>query len=318
VSKAGRVYAGFGGPPEVVVVGATSRDVTAADPRGWRLGGSVTYCSLAAARLRLRVGAVIGLDEPAAGARELGLLEAAGVALLRVPLAHGPVFENIEGAGEGQRTRRQRWLSRADEVPAGTLPRDWREALAWLLVPVAGEVGEEWAAVPGAGSRVGVGWQGLMRELAQDGWVRATAPRGAALWRTAGLLCGSMDDLPPGLEAEGLRAMAPQAVIVATDGERGGRVLRPSGAAVEYRAVASARLVDPTGAGDVFLAALMAAWLRGTEPDRGSALLFAAAAASCSIEAVGIEGVPTPAEVGARLARAQVPGSAAGSDRSAS
>jgi sugar/nucleoside kinase (ribokinase family) len=313
VWKAGRVYAAFGEPPEVVVVGAASRDVAAADPRGWRLGGAVTYCSLTAARLGLRVGAVIGLDRPAAGARELALLEAAGVALRRMPLAHGPVFENIEGQG----ARRQRWLSRADALPAGALPRDWREALNWLLVPVAGEVGEEWAAVPGAGSRVAVGWQGLMRELAGDGWVRAAAPRGAALWRAAGLLCGSVDDFPPGLGAEGLRALAPEAVIVATDGERGGRVLHPGGAAGDYRALASTRIVDPTGAGDVFLAALMAAWLRGSEPDRGSALLFAAAAASCSIEAVGVEGVPTPVEVGARLARVQAPCSAAGGDRSA-
>ena len=49
-----------------MVVGAASRDLTTDDPRGWRLGGSAAYCSLAAASLGLRVGCLLGVDAEAA------------------------------------------------------------------------------------------------------------------------------------------------------------------------------------------------------------------------------------------------------------
>src|SRR5215208_882040 len=75
--------------PLVLVAGSASRDVTPRDTRGWRLGGAVTYASLALARLGLRVGAVVGVDAEAATARELTDLEAAGAVVVRVPLASG-------------------------------------------------------------------------------------------------------------------------------------------------------------------------------------------------------------------------------------
>ena len=53
--------------PEVVVVGAASRDVAADDPRGWRLGGGVTYSALTTARLGLRTAALVGVDGAADG-----------------------------------------------------------------------------------------------------------------------------------------------------------------------------------------------------------------------------------------------------------
>ena len=57
--------------PEVVVVGAASRDVVDDDPRGWRLGGGVSYSALAVARLGLPTRALIGVDREASSASEL-------------------------------------------------------------------------------------------------------------------------------------------------------------------------------------------------------------------------------------------------------
>ena len=65
--------------PDIVVVGAASRDRVEDDPRGWRLGGAVSYAALAIARLGLRVGALVGADAEAATARELDLLREAGL-----------------------------------------------------------------------------------------------------------------------------------------------------------------------------------------------------------------------------------------------
>ncbi len=40
--------------PDVVIVGSATRDLSDEDPRGWMLGGGVTFGALALARLGLR------------------------------------------------------------------------------------------------------------------------------------------------------------------------------------------------------------------------------------------------------------------------
>ena len=280
----------------MVVVGAASRDLASDDPRGWRLGGAATYCSLAAARLGLRVGCLLGVDDEASVAVELELLRAAGVELRLVRLDHGPVFESLNVDGH----RRQRWLSKSHEIPVLALPSAWLGAPGWLLVPVAGEVGEGWARVPASGARIAVGAQGMMREFADDGSVRRVEPGPSALLGAAGLVCASLDDMSPGTELRRFSQLAPGAAVVLTGGDGGGVVLR-GGELMRYRAIATNRMLDSTGAGDVLLAALMTAWLVTGELATSRAVRFAAAAASCAVEGVGLSGVPTRAQVAERL-----------------
>lgn len=280
----------------MVVVGAASRDIAADDPRGWRLGGAAAYCSLAAARLGLRVGCLLGVDEKASTAVEVAMLEAAGVTVRLAKLEHGPVFENIERDGH----RRQRWLSKSDPVPPASLPAEWRRSRGWLLGPVAGELGDQWASVPEASAIVGLGWQGMLREFSDDGWVRRVAPTASGLAGAAGLVCASVDDFAPGTALENLRLVAPSAVVVLTAGADGGFAMAGR-KKVTYAALPAPPVVDPTGAGDVFLAALMAAWLLTGELATARALRFAAAAGSCAVEGAGLSGVPTRAAVTARL-----------------
>ena len=281
-----------------MVVGAASRDVVAGDPRGWRLGGGACYCSLTAARLGLRVGCLLGVDETAAkeAGEELALLADAGVEVRQAPLDHGPVFENIEIGGH----RRQRWFSKSDLIPLAMLPAEWRDTAAWLMVPGAAEIGEEWAAAIPKGSVVAVGWQGLLREFAADGWVNRIGPRPSALLRTAGLVAASVDDLAGETRLDRLAAFAPAATLVLTAGAGGGLV-RSGGKVTRYRA-AAADVVDATGAGDVFLASLVAAWLLTGELATGATLRFAAAAGACAVEGLGLGGVPTRTQVADRLA----------------
>jgi sugar/nucleoside kinase (ribokinase family) len=232
----------------------------------------------------------------ASTADELTLLEAAGVDLRRVELEHAPVFENIEVDGH----RRQRWLSKSDLIPLAELPDEWRTARARLIVPVAGELGDEWAEAGGAGAFVGVGWQGLIREFDADGWVERVAPSRSSLLDAVSLIVASLDDLVGATELAHLRSLAPGAAIVLTAGEGGGVALG-EGVVRRYRAIPAVHLVDATGAGDVFLAALTAAWLFTGQIATPAALRFAAAAASCSVEGAGLAGVPTRAQVAARL-----------------
>jgi sugar/nucleoside kinase (ribokinase family) len=281
----------------MVVVGAASRDITGDDPRGWRLGGPATYCSLTAARLGLRVGCLLGVDDLAAEAGELAMLESAGVSLRLVRLEHAPVFENIEAGGH----RRQRWLSASDPIRAAELPQEWQVPSGWLFAPNAGELGEDWTEAIPEGASVGLGWQGLLREFPEDGWVRRVAPRPSGLAASAGLVVASMDDMDGRTQVGLLRAAAPAAVVVLTAGEGGGVALS-GGRLRRYFALAAPAIVDPTGAGDVFLAALMTAWLLTGEPATAGAMRFAAAAASCSVEGIGLAGVPTGEQVRERLA----------------
>src|SRR3954451_24431991 len=74
---------------EVLHVGSASRDLTSDDPRGWRLGGGVTYAALTTARLGLRTAALIGVDDEGATADELDLLRSAGVELVLERLPPG-------------------------------------------------------------------------------------------------------------------------------------------------------------------------------------------------------------------------------------
>jgi sugar/nucleoside kinase (ribokinase family) len=303
---------------DVVHVGSASRDLTDGDPRGWRLGGGVSYSALTTARLGLRTAAIMGVDTLASTASELDLLRAAGVELLLVALREGPVFRNLETSAG----RVQRWPVRGHELPVPAAPRSWRDARAWSLVPVASELGARWdSGVPG-GVLTSLAWQGLLREQGPDGLTRQRAPARSRLLEVADLVGVSRQDLAPDTPIETLtRLLRPGARLAITDGYHGGELITVTAdvvtRSVRWAAVPPERVVDPTGAGDVFLAALLATKVR---PDltihaaRRSIgeLEFAAAAASLVVEAPGLLGVADRAAVLARLERPEVTGSQRG------
>lgn len=296
----------------ILVVGAASRDLTTDDPRGWRLGGAVSYAALALGRLGLRVRALVGADAEAARADELDLLRAAGVELAVARLRRGPVFVNEERPSG----RIQLCIEASDEVEVEALPRAWRRPGPMILGPVAGELGEGWAKVAGSESLVALGWQGLLRRLVPGQPVTRLAPAAGALVERADVIGVGVDDVGPDARLSALvDLIRPGATLVVTRGDRGGTALtshRPARSTLHaYPAIPPDRLVDPTGAGDVFLAALVAASIdaeavHGSEsmPAGGltADLRFAAAAASLCVEGIGLAGVPALAAVRRRVA----------------
>jgi sugar/nucleoside kinase (ribokinase family) len=294
-------------PLEVVHLGSACRDLTDDDPRGWRLGGGATYAALTTARLGLRTGALVGVDAAAATAAELDLLRGANVELVLVRLDEGPVFVNRE-TPEG---RVQTSAAVGRPLPASLLPSTWQRVPHWSLVPVAGELEEAWSSVLPADAFVSLGWQGLLRRLEAGRTVVPIAPGRSRLVERANLVGVSRHDLAAGTRPEELLdQLPPGAHLVVTDGLKGGRLLQRAGTGTittrRYGAIAADRDVDPTGAGDVFLAALLAAAIRDAAgqrlgPGSGLDLDFAAAAASLVVEAPGLHGVPDLAAVEARL-----------------
>jgi len=169
---------------------------------------------------------------------------------------------------------------------------------------------------------VALGWQGLLRTLRAGTRVERRAPAPGRLVRRADVVGLSEHDVEPGTSPEDLAPLLhPGAWLVFTHGVAGGRLAEVTagglGRVVHYPAVEAAGEVDATGAGDTFLAALVASVVH-TTPDavrdeaghRAAAgaigpmpdVRFAAAAASFTVEGPGLETVPDRAAVLRRLA----------------
>jgi hypothetical protein len=284
------------GSPDVVIVGAATRDLSDADPRGWLLGGGVTFSALALARMGIRTGVVLGIDEQAATAPELDLIRGAGATIVSVPLARGPVFTNVETLSG----RIQILGSTSDPIPVTALPPEWAEAGAWVFAPIASELPDEWATVPSDGSCVALAWQGILRELKAGEVVRPKAPGPSPLLSRADILAFSRHDVPSDLRLRDIGAwLAPRCDVLLTAGLLGGMLLRfEEGRLVGARAypsVPSGEEVDPTGAGDTMLAGLVAARIAGgPEAARGGRdLHMGATASSLQVEGPGMNSVPT-------------------------
>lgn len=285
-------------PVEVVHLGSACRDVAPDDPRGWRLGGGVTYASLTTARLGLRTAAIVGVDATASGARELEMLRDSGVEIHLVPLAEGPVFHNVDTPAG----RVQTCVQTGVPLPLEEIPRAWRGAHGWSVVPVAGEVTDAWAAAVPPDAHLAIAWQGFLRELVAGERVTRRPPRPSALLRRADLIGVSHHDVPPETRIDDLFALLhPGADLVITRGAEGGLLVRVGTEAptlvLRYLPTATKQETDPTGAGDTFLAALQASVLRpaitGTRHlPYGVDLRFAAAAGSLVVEGPGLDGVP--------------------------
>lgn len=316
---------------EVVHVGSACRDIAPEDPRGWRIGGGVMYAALTTARLGLRTAAVVGVDAAAADAAELSMLREAGVDILRVDLPEGPVYHNVETA----RGRVQTCVQTGVPLPLAVMPSAWMAAPGWSVVPVAGEVRDDWADIIPTSAHVAVAWQGFLRDLRPGEHVRKLAPHPSPILRRADLVGVSRHDVPLDVPLAALeRLLRPGADLLITEGDAGGLLIRlgtdDPAELLRYRSPASGQEVDPTGAGDTFLAALHASGLRAaaragittdTSADAGAAgdlrrairdgldLRFAAAAGSLVVEDWGLAGVANLAAVRERLQRDAVPDS---------
>lgn len=255
-------------------------------------GGTVLYGAVLAARMGLRSKVVtsgnpVELEAPLRPYRHEIDVE------LQLTAAT-TTFTN-RGVGSARRQVVNQWAGPIDLSPA-------REQLARARIvhlgPVAAEIDP--ATLPPMPP-------GALMGATPQGWLRA--------WDTGGVVRRVELRLPPELlaridvlvlsesereQASGAIAAvrAHQGVVAVTLGERGCEIQR--GQASWYVPAAHAVLVDDTGAGDVFAAALLIALAEGLDPR--AAARQANAAAGISIGGLGASRVPTRAAVTAHLA----------------
>lgn len=269
--------------PDVVVIGHVVQDVV---PGGWRVGGTATFATAQAQRLGLRAGLVtrVGPDVTLEDVIPKAML--AGRASIRTTR-----FENVY---DGSR-RRQRVPVQAERLTMDDVPAGWRSAGIVLMGPVCGEV-PAGMATAFSGSLVGVSAQGWLRSLDREHRVRRRAWSGPPFWSGCEVLFVSDEDL--GRRRDQLDCWTAEVPMVVVTRNRRGARLQMNGRWQSIEAF-PAREVDPTGAGDVFAAAFLVHYHE--KGDAAQAIRFASAAAACSVEAVGLEGIATRQEIEARL-----------------
>ncbi len=270
---------------DYLVIGHITRDRL--PDGGYAPGGTALYAAATAARLGAR-DAVLTAGNPA----QLPLAPP-GVALHVTPAAATTTFANRYHP-DG---RHQCLHELAPPITLATLPTAWRAAPVVHLAPVAGEVDLALAAAfPTA--LVGVTPQGWMRawDAPLPAPVRPAPWRPApALLRQLALIVLSIEDVGHD-EALAASYAAHCSLVVVTRGAAGATLYLAG--VPEPVAPCPARECDPTGAGDVFAAALL---LRLAETgDPRAAANFASAAAACAVEGVGHLALPDRAAVLAR------------------
>ena len=267
--------------PDFLAIGHVSRDIT---PDGHTLGGAVAFGAVTAARMGLSPAVVTGAApdfEPGAAL--------AGIPVHVAPADATTAFENVDVGG----ARTQHLHAVAGPIGPDDIPHGWKRAPMVFLAPLARELGDGAPHFPGA--TVVASLQGWLRRWDDSGLVSARRWDGAGLLPHVAAAVVSEHDFDSDDVVAGWAALAP--VLVVTRGRDGATLYRRG--TVRDIAPFAAREVDPVGAGDVFAAAYLIVYHESRDPVY--AATYASCAASFAVEAPGLVGIPTRAQVASRL-----------------
>ena len=269
---------------DYLVIGHLTRDLT---PGGASLGGTVSYASVTARALGLRVGMVTSWDERL----PLGGLEDIPIVNRKVP--QSTTFQNIETPNG----RRQTIFAVAEGLEYSDIPAPWQNARFIHLGPVAQEVSPMLCSrFPTA--LVGVSPQGWLRVWDADGhvlpmdWDDFKQTDHYRCLAEADITIISIEDV--GRVDQRVNDLAAVCSILAVTDAANGSFLYWQGRVTHYPAPKVSES-DPVGAGDVYATAIIYR-LHHTQ-DPFEAARFATHLAAYSVTRRGLDSVPTHAEI---------------------
>jgi sugar/nucleoside kinase (ribokinase family) len=268
-------------PPDYLLVGHITADLT---PGGRVAGGTVSYAARTAAAFGLRVGVLTSTatDEP--------LLDALApyAEIICLPAEQTTTFENIyEPEGRKQFVR-----GIAAPIGVSDIPPHFLKAPLVHLAPIVGE-GDPRIAHLFTGASVLLTLQGWLRRVDEDGRVRFKRWYDPSVLKSIDMVVFSEEDIveAPEMEQDFVRSVSN---LFVTRAERGGTQYH-DGEATTYD-TPQVHLINPTGAGDVFAAALLAS-LPALNYDLHAATKVAARLGAICVTRVGLDSAPTPEEV---------------------
>ena len=272
--------------PLFLAIGHFCYDVA---PDGYVLGGGAAYSTITARNLGCRACAVtaVGGDFD----RQQPILDGIEVAYYESP--ETTIFDNRY---DSNGRRQQLILGVGGELQEHHIPSQWKDTGIAYLCPLTGEVDSSVAQCFDH-ALIGVTPQGWMRTWDESRRVRSKR------WETAEAILPHADAL---ILSEEDIAASPEdleqyiqwtRIVVLTKGQHGA-TLYEDGKILESVAY-PARVVDPTGAGDVFAAAFLIKYHETRSPQ--TALNFAHCTAAFAVEGHGTAGIPTLDQVNARL-----------------
>jgi hypothetical protein len=266
-------------PVDYLIIGHITRDLL---PAGDRLGGTVAYASLMAQALGLRVGVVTSW------AAELPLGPLSTIHMASFPSDFTTTFEIREVPG-GRVLTLHRLAQKLDFYH---IPEPWRRASIVHLAPIAQEV--EPSLVRNLSSAlVGATLQGWLRTWGEDGRVRLGEwPEAPFVLQNLGAAVLSVEDVD-GDETRIEEMASHSRVLAVTEGAEGVRVYW-NGDVRRFRPP-EAKVVDTTGAGDIFAASFFTRLYLTRDP--WEAARFATHLASISVSRAGFTGIPTSEEI---------------------
>ena len=276
--------------PDILLIGHVTCDLeSAARDSAYRLGGTVSFAAITAMRLGRRPTVVTR----AAADTDLSELPP-DLDLHLLPSPATTTFANLYT----EHGRIQYCYAQALPITAGDIPATLRNPSAVLLGPLVDEITSDVAAIFGEESLVAAVPQGWMRQWDETGRVHAKPWQNFdAILPHLAVLVLSLEDID-----HDLSRMDPWFdyldLIVLTEYHDGSTIYRRQndGSILQTKIPPRpANELDPTGAGDVFATAFVIRLQETNDPQE--AARFANITASFNVEAQGVAGIPTRAQV---------------------
>jgi sugar/nucleoside kinase (ribokinase family) len=266
---------------DFLLIGHMTADVT---PDDRTAGGTVSFAARTAHSFGLRVGL---LTSAAEGEPLLDSLSPYAEVVSIPSHDATTTYENIyTDAGRVQYVRRV-----ALNLTPDMLPEEWKTAPLVHLAPIANEVSPEFAHLFPSSITLAT-LQGWLRRWDSEGRVGLNRWYDSTALRKLDAVVLSGEDIP---EAPDIEESLVQdcAHVFMTQAELGG-IHYDHGVPHRYT-TPQVKVLNPTGAGDIFAAALLCAYQRLQDWDR--AALVAARLGAISVTRVGLVSAPTPDEV---------------------